>query len=201
MDSLFQAIKEASPFWAYSLLFVSAFVENIFPPIPGDTAVVLGAYLVGRGTLNFWGVYLSTTLGSIFGFMGIYGIAFWLEWKVIERYQPRWISRTHIDKVEDWFRHYGYWIIVFNRFLSGVRSVISLVAGLSKMKAVKVFLLALVSSALWNGGLIYLGAMVGENWEAILDFLKVYNRVVVVLIVGVIAIYFGHKMYRKNRTS
>ncbi len=198
MESLLQAIEQADPLWAYILLFLSAFLENIFPPIPGDTVTVFGAYLVGRDVLNFWGVYISTTAGSVLGFMGIYGLAFWLEWKVIEKYQPKWISRTRIDKVEEWFQVYGYWIILFNRFLSGVRSIISLVAGLSKLQTIRVFILALISCGLWNVGLIYLGTIIGKNWQVILEFLKVYNRIVIILILGIIFLYLIYGKYRKN---
>lgn len=198
MESLLQAIEQADPLWAYILLFLSAFLENIFPPIPGDTVTVFGAYLVGREVLNFWGVYISTTAGSVLGFMGIYGLAFWLEGKVIEKYQPKWISRTRIDKVEKWFQVYGYWIILFNRFLSGVRSIISLVAGLSKLQTIRVFILALISCGLWNAGLIYLGRIIGKNWQVILEFLKVYNRIVIILILGIIFLYLIYGKYRKN---
>lgn len=198
MESLLQAIEQADPLWAYILLFLSAFLENIFPPIPGDTVTVFGAYLVGREVLNFWGVYISTTAGSVLGFMGIYGLAFWLEWKVIEKYQPKWISRTRIDKVEEWFQVYGYWIILFNRFLSGIRSIISLVAGLSKLQTIRVFVLAIISCGLWNAGLIYLGRIIGKNWQVILDFLKVYNRIVIILILGAIFLYLIYGKYRKN---
>jgi membrane protein DedA with SNARE-associated domain len=197
MDSLI-FIQQLSPGLAYTFLFFSALVENLIPPIPGDTVTVVGAYLVGRGVLNFWGVYISTTLGSISGFMGIFGIAYWLEWKIIEKYQPKWISRTHINKVEEWFRQYGLLVILFNRFLSGVRSVISLVAGLSKMHTGKVFLLALISCAVWNGGLIYLGTIVGKNWEIIVHFLEVYNRTVLVLLALLLAVFIGYKLYRRN---
>jgi membrane protein DedA with SNARE-associated domain len=200
MEQFLFTLQSTDPIWAYLVLFVSAFVENVFPPIPGDTVTLLGAYLVGTGILNFWGVYLATTAGSIAGFMSIYGLAFWIEWKVIEKYQPKWLSRTNIDKVENWFREYGYWIILFNRFLSGARSVISLVAGLSKMSLAPVFVLALISCAIWNGGLIYLGSVVGSNWEEIVSFLRLYNRAVILVII-MVAIIFLVRWYVVNRKS
>lgn len=200
MESLLHSLETANTSWAYFILFISAFIENIFPPIPGDTVTVFGAYLVGRGILNFWGVFISTTLGSIAGFMGIFGIAYWIEWKLIEKYQPKWVKKSQIDKVENWFRLYGYWVILFNRFLSGVRSVISLVAGLSKMKVIPVLSLALISSTIWNGGLIYLGAIIGKNWEDILNLLKIYNRIVIVLIaIGILtAVILKFRRKKKN---
>jgi membrane protein DedA with SNARE-associated domain len=186
------------PIWAYAFLFVSALIENIFPPIPGDTVTIIGAYLVGVGALQFWGVFLSTTFGSITGFMGLYGFAFWFERKIIENHLSGWVTRVHIDKVESWFHHYGYWIILFNRFLSGVRSVISLVAGITKMHPFGVFLLGIISCGLWNGGLIYLGATLGKNWQDILTFLSSYNKIVIILLATIFTIYLFFR-FTKSR--
>jgi membrane protein DedA with SNARE-associated domain len=202
MEEILHSLEHASPLWAYLFLFISAFIENIFPPIPGDTFTVVGAYLVGRGSLNFWGVYVCTSLGSVTGFMTIYGLAYWVERKIIEKYQPRWISRTRIDQVENWFRKYGYGVILFNRFLSGVRSVISLVAGLSKMQPIKVFILCLISCAIWNGLMIYLGSIVGENWSKITEFLKIYNRTVLAVVILTVIFWIFYRFIRnRSKTS
>ena len=199
MESLLHSLETANPLWAYFILFISAFIENIFPPIPGDTVTVFGAYLVGRGFLNFWGVLISTTLGSIAGFMAVFALAYWIEWKLIEKYRPKWVERSKIDRVEKWFRQYGYWIVLINRFLSGIRSIISLVAGLSKMNTLLVFLLALISCFVWNGALIGLGALLGENWELIGHFLKVYNQIVIIALVVGIVIFAGYRFYRSKK--
>jgi len=198
MEEILHSLEHTSPFWAYSLLFISAFIENIFPPIPGDTVTIVGAYLVGQESLNFWGVYASTSLGSVTGFMTIYGLAYWVEWKIIEKYQPRWINRTHINQVENWFRKYGYGVILLNRFLSGARSVISLVAGLSKMQPIKVLMLSLISCAIWNGLLIYLGSIVGKNWSRISGFLKIYNRIVLAAVILAVILWICYHFIRNR---
>ena len=68
-ESILSTIQSISSPYGYMLLCVCAFVENIVPPIPGDTVTVFGAYLAATGNLNFFGVVLSTTLGSFAGFM------------------------------------------------------------------------------------------------------------------------------------
>ncbi len=193
MEGFLQYLQQVDPLWAYFILFLSAFVENVFPPIPGDTVTVIGAYLVGRGFLDYWGVFLSTTLGSIAGFMTIYGIAFWLEWKIFERYQFKWFTGSNIERVQTWFRRWGYWVVLANRFLSGARSVISLVAGLSRMRPLPVFAMALLSCAFWNGMLIYLGSSVGKNWEEVVAFIKQYNQIV---LVGILLLLVSYLVYR-----
>lgn len=193
MDSFFHTLEQTNPMLAYLALFLSSYVENIFPPIPGDTVTVMGAFLTGRGLLNYWGVFISTTLGSVLGFMTLFALAYWVEKSWIEKHQPRWISTAKIDKVELWFRKYGLWVVLLNRFLSGVRSVISLVAGFSRLSIWKVFLLSLVSCVVWNGILIYLGSMLGRNWKDVFHFLQIYNRTILIIIVLILA---GYGIYR-----
>ena len=74
MDLIINYLQTLPDSFIYLALGLSAFVENLFPPIPGDTMIAFGAFLVGTGRLAFFGVYLSTTLGSLLGFM----VLFWL---------------------------------------------------------------------------------------------------------------------------
>ncbi len=186
MESFFNNLIHENGLLVYLALFISAYVENIFPPIPGDTVTVIGAYFVGTGKLNFWGVYFSTSVGSIAGFMTLYGLAYWLQWQFIDRYRPRWVQQSHLDRVEKWFQKYGYWVVLFNRFLSGARSVISIVAGMSQLNGFLVFFFASVSVLLWNGALIYLGAFLGKSWEEIIEYVKLYNKIILIVVVVVL---------------
>ncbi|MCK5076865.1 MAG: DedA family protein [Calditrichia bacterium] len=190
LDKIIHIIETSNPLWAYLSLFISAFIENIFPPAPADTVVVLGAYFVGMNVLNGWMVYLSTTLGSTAGFLSMFGFAYWLEKGVLEKKYMYWIEKESIVKIENWFRLYGYWIIFGNRFLAGLRSLISLVAGFSKLNFKKVFIYSLISAAIWNGMLILAGYKLGENWEKIDVYLKNYSLVIIFLIVIFIIVWY-----------
>ncbi len=195
---LFQHI---SPVTGYFILFLSAFVENTFPPIPGDTVTVLGAYLITTGFLGFWGVYISTTLGSVAGFFSMYliGIRFGRAFTKT-KFSQRFFSTDQIDKVEVWFSNYGFGIIAANRFLSGTRSIISFFSGIFHLNWLKVLLFALLSAAVWNGLLIYAGYQVGVNWESILDIISQYNKVVIGLtLLG--AGYYFYRKYKKRKTE
>jgi len=185
---------------AYTMLFVSAFVENVFPPVPGDTVTLIGAYFVGTGHLNYFGVLMSTTAGSVVGFMALFFVASWLEWRVVEKYNFKWVKRTHIDRVQEWFRKYGYRVILINRFLSGVRSVISITAGLSKLRVSAVFLLSFLSALVWNGLIIAAGAFIGDNWQDIERSLKLYNQIIIIgLSIVAVAYLMYFFIYKKKR--
>lgn len=201
VEFLESILNEINPLTAYLILTVSAFFENILPPIPGDTVVVLGAYLVSTGQLNFWGVYISTTIGSVIGFVTMYytGLHFGRSF-IYKKSRVKVFKPENIEKVEKWFSKWGYWVIFANRFLTGTRSVISLFAGLFHLNSVLVIILSLLSAAIWNGLLIVAGMMVGNNWSLITDIISQYNKVLIVLTV----LFFGiiiFRRYKKRTTS
>jgi membrane protein DedA with SNARE-associated domain len=198
LENLF---SEISPAMAYLILGASAFTENVLPPIPGDTVVVLGAYLVSIGQLNFWGVYVSTTIGSVAGFVTMYYIGRKFGRSFIYKKSRSKIFREEdIKKVEVWFGKWGYWVIVANRFLSGTRSVISLFAGLFHLNPWLVILLSMVSALFWNGLLLFAGMLVGKNWGLISDIIAQYNIVLIALTVIIIG-YIIYRKYNNKKTE
>ena len=78
-ERFLNCLETLPDFLIYLFLWLSAFVENLFPPIPGDTITAFGALLVGIGGLNFFGVYFSTTLGSLLGFLCLFRVGGYLE--------------------------------------------------------------------------------------------------------------------------
>lgn len=177
----------------YILLGLSAFVENVFPPAPGDTITAFGAFLVGTNRLQFLSMFISTTIGSLAGFMFL----FWIGRLLGRRFfveRDFWYFKTeNIVRAENWFRKYGYFLILINRFLPGIRSVISIVGGISGLQVFKVFLLALISSGVWNLIWIGMGYSLGSNWETakarIVEIMITYNVAVLVLL-GVGVLFF-----------
>lgn len=193
IEQLTHIIQSNHEIYAYVFLFLAAYVENIFPPAPADMVVVFGAYFVGKGVLGFAGVLISTTLGSFMGFMTLYALAYWFELKILEKKAFRWVNQDSVHKVQNWFQRFGYWIVLSNRFLSGFRSVISLVAGLTKLDWKKVSLFSFISALIWNSILVYIGYILGENWEKVGNYLKTYSVFIIFTAVVVIVIIWIRK--------
>jgi len=190
---------------AYLFLGVSSFVENVFPPIPGDTITAFGAFLVGIGKLSFLGVYASTTLGSIGGFLTLFKIGRWLGRRFFMENDYRFFRASAILKAEQWFEKYGYFVIGMNRFLPGVRSAVALAGGICHLKAHWVALLALLSSAMWNLIWILTGYLLGTNWEVVESrlsavLLKFNTAVAIVLAMIVLFAIWNHRR-RKKKTG
>ena len=203
LDSFLNLLDSLPNTLLYFLLGLSAFVENVFPPIPGDTITAFGAFLVGTQRLSFFGVYLSTTLGSLFGFMFLFWIGTLLGRRYFIERDYRFFKAKDIIRAEEWFRKYGYYLILLNRFFPGVRSVISIAGGISQLKVLRVTLLALISSGVWNLIWIILGYSIGTNWDIVKEkmgrIMFSYNLAVLILIGLVVLILVLRMMKKKKR--
>jgi membrane protein DedA with SNARE-associated domain len=116
----------------------------------------------------------------------------------------KFIPLERVHKVETWFKKYGYWIVVANRFLAGTRAVVSFVTGMSELSLWRTTLLSLLSSLLWNFLLLFAGRELGQNWRAVYFYLETYGKImtvvlVAVLLVGVVQYYY--KKLKRNNSS
>jgi membrane protein DedA with SNARE-associated domain len=73
-DQILEIIRSQNEFIIYGLLLLGAFVENVFPPFPGDTTILAGAFIAGQGNIEYWGVLLSVVIGGVAGGMILYFI-------------------------------------------------------------------------------------------------------------------------------
>jgi len=193
IEHILNFISQLTPFWIYVALFFFSFLENVFPPSPSDLVIVVGGSLIGTEVLHFIPTLLITSVGSVLGFMTLFFLGTQLDKKVIQAGKVKFISVEALVKVETWFKKWGYWIILANRFLPGTRSVISFFAGLSELDYKKTAILAGISAFLWNAIIIYLGIIFGNNIETIDHFLSTYSNIawmVTGLIVAVMAVRF-----------
>jgi len=193
LDSLYHFIEQSPEWLVFLVVFLASYIENIFPPIPGDTILIFGAYLVGRGNLSFSMALATTLLGSVLGFMTLYVIGYKYGHGFIYSKQQTWFSPNSIERVEKLFKKWGYGVVLINRFLAGLRSVVGLFSGIGKLQVWKVVVLSLISSLFWNGTLIWLGSSIGENWEQIRVYLNRYNTGVTIVLLLVVSAFLIHR--------
>ncbi len=187
----------------YIFLFLSAVVENLFPPIPGDTITAFGAFLVGTGRLDYTLVYIATTTGSVAGFMSLFLLGKLLGKKFFVEKNYKFFSAESIHAAEGWFQKYGYFVVLGNRFLPGIRSVISIVSGISRLGNLKVLIFSTVSAAVWNIIWIHTGYLLGNNWETVKEkmstILATYNIGVGIVLAVVVGGYVLFRFVKKKR--
>jgi membrane protein DedA with SNARE-associated domain len=194
IESILTQFSNLTPFWIYMTVFFFAYIENIFPPSPSDIVLVVGASLIGTGVVSFLPIYLAATAGSLAGFLTAFIIGWQFDKKLIHSGKLKFINIESIDKVETAFRKWGYYLIVANRFLPGTRAVISFFAGMSRLNVNKTTILSLISSAVWNLILIYLGITFGKNIDLIDSYLKTYSTIIWVII-AIVILFFAIRYF------
>ncbi len=210
IDHVIAWLQLADPALVYLILFLSAFFENIIPPIPGDVPVAFVGYLLAFSKISFfWALFWSTT-GSVGGFMTVFLLVRSLGSRLygdqsaeVSGRFAQWVHRMFppddMEAVRRKYSRHGYVAVLANRFLMGSRALISVVSGLLHLNAFSVFLAALTSAALWNTLLLYGGYVLGRNWEGIGAYLAIYSVPVTLLFAGFLVWSFGRQIARRKR--
>lgn len=195
------SISQAPLWWGLAILFFGALIEYVFPPFPGDTVVLLGAFFIGTGVYPLVPTFLAITLGSLLGMGGVYYIGVMLHPRYSQRKQQpsRFISNKAIDRVEAGFHRYGDWLILFNRFLPAVRAPFFLVAGLLRRPPFRVMVLGAISLLVWNSLIVFAGYQVGNHWSDLERIFSVYNRVILSALTILLAAWLAMKWHKKRR--
>jgi membrane protein DedA with SNARE-associated domain len=156
------------------------FVEVLIPPIPSEVILPFAGYLSQSGDLHLGWLIFWSTLASWLGALLLYwlGAAIGMERAVRFLAATRLVSRSDLDRGSNWFVRSGGWTVLVGRMVPGVRSLISLPAGASKMNLVRFSAYTIVGSGLWNGMLIGVGAALGTQHEKLESYLGYVDYVV-----------------------
>lgn len=179
----------------YIGIFLLITIENIFPPIPSEVILTFGGFLTTFSTMSIWKVSVSATMGSVLGAILLYSVGRVLNIERIDSFvdskigKKLGLKKEDIKKASKWFNKYENKAVFICRFVPIVRSLISIPAGISKMK-MSIFLpLTAIGSFIWNVVLIYLGRVAGEAWHNIVDYMDFYTTVVVIIFVSIITMF------------
>lgn len=180
--------------YGYLGIFLMIAIENIFPPIPSEVILTFGGFMTTYSDLTIAGVIAVATFGSIAGAVILYYIGTLLDVPRLEKIVERWgkllrVKKEDIHKANAWFDKYGYWTVFFCRMIPLIRSLISIPAGMNRMKFPLFLLYTTVGTLIWNVILVCVGAAVGDSWESIVGFMDVYSNIAYAIIgVGIIVV-------------
>jgi membrane protein DedA with SNARE-associated domain len=187
----------------YPGIFLIMLVENLFPPIPSELVMPFAGFAAGQGRMDFWAAVAAGTLGSVVGAIILYYVGQLagepLLRVFLRRYGRIWmLSEADLDRSLAFFNRYGYWVVFTARVIPVLRSLISIPAGMGRMPLLPFLALTIVGSAVWTLLLTYAGLVLGENWELVLDWIKQYQRLVIVVLVLAVVV-FGWRWFVVRR--
>lgn len=186
----------------YLVIGVMAALENIFPPVPADTAVAIGAFISGTGRISAWTVFGITWTANVGSAVAMYAAARHLGRPFFRgSVGARLVKPGALARLEALYRKYGTWGIFFSRFIPALRAVVPPFAGVAGVGMAKACLPVLVASAIWYGVITYAAATFVREFDQISDFVLHIN-VVAGSVVGLIVISgLVWWWYRRKRSN
>lgn len=180
------------------------FLENIFPPIPSEVILPLAGFTAAQGRYSMVEAILWATLGSVTGALLLYGIgaALGLERLRVIAHRMPLVDVADIDRTDAWFGRHGPKAVFFGRFVPGIRSLISIPAGIDRMPLVQFLGYTTAGSLIWNTLFIWIGHQLGDRYHLVEQYMDPISKVVYLLIilaaVGVLAWMVRRSMRRTH---
>jgi membrane protein DedA with SNARE-associated domain len=191
----------------YFGILLLMFVENVFPPIPSELIMPLAGYMAAQGKFSLFGIIVAGMLGSVLGALSLYYLGRKFGEDRLKEFADnhgRWLtlSRKDIERAKRWFDQHGGAAMFFCRLIPGVRSLISVPAGIAGMKVLPFLAYTATGTGMWAVLLTYLGYFLGSEYAQVSEYLDpvswiVFGAVGVLYFVRVI----GHKGHSKERTT
>jgi len=192
---------------AYLTICLAMFLENIIPPIPSEIIMPLGGFLVYQQKLNFYLLVFWGLFGTILGSLPWYYLGRLVNEKRLSYFLDKkgkylGISSNDLIKSKRWFEKYGVSLVFWGRLVPGIRTLISVPAGIELMPFRKFLLWTTFGSLIWVALLTYSGYLFGENYPIIqtyLDQIKYIVKPILILIFLYFFIRILIRFLKKNR--
>lgn len=181
---------------------IGILLENLFPPIPSEVILPLAGFTVSQGNINFIAAVVWSTIGSVVGAYMLYGVGAAVGAERMRRFAEwMWlVEPSDVDKSLAFFHKYGSASVFFGRFVPGIRSLISIPAGVERMPLWKFGLWTGAGSLIWNVALITLGYYLGESYYLVGDAIDRYSKVIYVILILAIVGFFAFAVRREMRS-
>jgi membrane protein DedA with SNARE-associated domain len=184
----------------YGGIVVLMFLENVFPPIPSEVIMPLAGYLVSRRKLSFLGIVIAGTAGSVLGALPLYYLGRKIGHERLVRLAARYgawltVSTDDVDRAGNWFRRYGPVAVFVCRLIPGIRSLISIPAGMNRMNLIGFLCYTAIGTAVWTALLAWAGYLLGANFENIGEYLDPASYVVF----GAIGVWYAVRVIKCKR--
>jgi membrane protein DedA with SNARE-associated domain len=174
--------------YGYAAVLVGSFFE-------GETIVLMGGFSVHQGYLHLPGVIACAFAGSLAGDQIAYLLGRRYGEPVLER-RPKW--RPHVELVRHRLENHGTWLLVFFRFLYGLRNIVPFAAGLTGIRPRKFIPLNVLGAALWAPTITILGYLFGQAFEKVLVHARRYEEFALIALVVVGLVLFAISHFRKK---
>ena len=188
--------------YGYAGVALLMLIENVFPPIPSEVVLPLAGYTASQGELSMPMVVLAAVVGSMLGALLFYWFGKQLGRERARRFVEKhgaWLTMDtgDLDRAERWFERHGGKAVFLCRFVPGLRSLISVPAGMVSMPMGRFLGLSTLGTLVWCAALAWAGSALGESYDRVA---VVLDPVLYVVLGGALVIYLV-RLVRMRRAS
>ncbi|HYL40994.1 MAG TPA: DedA family protein, partial [Candidatus Binatus sp.] len=181
-------------------------IESAMVPIPSELILPYAGFLVGdptqiepltHGSWGYWIVVLVATIGNTAGSLVGYAIGAYGGRPFLRRWGRFLLIRPHeIEAAEAFFQRYGPATAFFSRLLPIVRTFISFPAGVARMPLWKFIAYSTAGALPWSMALVFAGMQLGAHWTDIRHALQPFDMAIVVVFLGLVALFVWWRLGR-----
>ena len=191
---------------AYLTICLAMFLENLVPPIPSEIIMPLGGFFVYQQKLNFYILVFWGLFGTILGSLPWYYLGRLVNEKRLSNFLDKkgkylGISSNDLIKSKRWFEKYGVSLVFWGRLVPGIRTLISVPAGIELMPLRKFLIWTTFGSLIWVALLSYAGFLFAENYpiiETYLNQIKFFVKPILILIFLYFLIKLINRIIKKS---
>ncbi len=195
---------ETNQWIGYVAILLAMFLENLIPPIPSELIMPLGGFYVSQGQLDFFPVILAGLIGTVIGALPWYGIGRLVNEERLEQWlekNGRWIGIKPLElaRSRKWFNRFGVPLVFWGRLVPGIRTLISVPAGVELMPVTPFLIWTTAGSLIWTLFLTITGFYLGDNYANIETWISPFSTIFKIIIISIISIALITLIYRTLR--
>lgn len=173
-------------------------LENVFPPIPSEVIMPLSGFVVTQGKLKLPWIILAGVVGSVIGTLPWYFLGKTLglqKLRALANRHGKWfgLSAKDVESAHVWFQQRGTIAVGIGRLVPGIRTYISIPAGISRMQLLPYLIYSSLGTVVWLSFLAYAGFVLGDNYERVRDYLAPISRIALGVLMGGTVLWIGRR--------
>lgn len=178
------------------------FLENLFPPIPSELIMPLAGFTVSQGKMELIPAIAAGVIGTVLGVFPWYYLGKVVDEEKLTKLADKYgklifISGHDISKANKWFDRHGNIAVFLCRLVPGVRTLISLPAGINNMKMIPFLLYSTIGTLLWVSLLTGAGYLLGDNYELVEEYIGPLSKIALLSLIILFIIWVIRKQMKK----
>ena len=194
-------------------------IENVFPPIPSEIVLPFAGFVAQQGAsavnatagaaqsdTTVIGMMIAATVGSVVGALILYFVSAAIGPERLRGFVERFgkwfgVKSSDLVRAEEWFDRLSAAAVLVGRCVPLIRSIVSIPAGFRRMKLTSFVVLTAICSAVWNIALIGAGALLGDQWERVGEYVGVFQWLVIAAVLVFLVRFVASRLKKRRRQN